>query len=194
MKCPIFFTVILAVLASAFAEEEVPEPEGARLLIAKHIHNKYLVENMDVVVKYTVYNVGNEAALEVEITDNSFPADNFVHVSGELNARIDRVPPNTNVTHTVIVKPKKYGYFNFTSAEVLYRRKEDAPRLQVAVSSEPGLAYFIAYREFDKKFSSHVIDWAAFAVMTLPSLAIPFGLWYSSKRKYEKLSKSLKKH
>ena len=55
MKYHIFLTVILAVLATAFAEEEVAEPEGARLLIAKHIHNKYLVEGMDVVVKVKYY-------------------------------------------------------------------------------------------------------------------------------------------
>jgi translocon-associated protein subunit beta len=105
-----------------------------------------------------VYNIGSVAALEVEITDNSFDPDNFAHVSGELNARIDRVPPNTNVTHTVVVRPRKPGYFNFTSAEILYRRKEDAPRLQVADSSEPGLAYFTSYKEYDKKFSSHVVS------------------------------------
>lgn len=164
--------------------------------------------------------MGNSAALEVEITDNSFHPDNFAHISGELNARFDRVAPSTNVSHTVVVRPRKYGYFNFTAAEVLYRRTEDAPRLQVAVSSEPGEGLVVAFRDYDKKFSSHVvgvylynlfgiklslifvfffffllqIDWAAFAVMTLPSLAIPFALWFSSKSKYEKLSKSSKKH
>lgn len=98
------------------------------------------------------------AALEVEITDNSFHPDHFTHVSGELNARIDRVPPYTNVSHTVVVRPRKFGYFNFTSAEVLYRRKEDAPRLQVAVSSEPGEGLIVAYRDYDKQFSSHVVN------------------------------------
>lgn len=54
MKCHIFFTVILTLLASSLSKDE-PEPEGARLLIAKHINNKYLVENMDVVVKVILF-------------------------------------------------------------------------------------------------------------------------------------------
>lgn len=109
-------------------------------------------------LQYTIYNIGNVAAFEVEITDNSFHPDHFTHVSGELNARIDRVPPYANVSHTVVVRPRKFGYFNFTSAEVLYRRKEDAPRLQVAVSSEPGEGLIVAYRDYDKQFSSHVVS------------------------------------
>lgn len=98
------------------------------------------------------------AASEVEITDNSFHPDHFTHVSGELNARIDNVPPYTNVSHTVVVRPRKFGYFNFTSAEVLYRRFQEAPRLQVAVSSEPGEGLIVAYRDYDKQFSSHVVS------------------------------------
>ncbi|XP_015601068.1 translocon-associated protein subunit beta [Cephus cinctus] len=191
MNYHFLLAAVAALLVSTCADDEY---EAARLLVSKQILNKYLVENMDIVVKYTVYNIGNAAALEVEITDNSFHPDNFAHVSGELNARIDRVPPYTNVSHVVVVRPRKFGYFNFTAAEVLYRHKEDAPRLQVAVSSEPGEGLVVSFRDYDKKFSSHVIDWAAFAVMTLPSLAIPFALWYSSKRKYEKLSKNSKKH
>ena len=108
--------------------------------------------------QYTVYNVGSAAALEVEITDNSFHPDHFAHMSGEINARIDRVPPFTNVSHTVIVRPRKHGYFNFTSAEVLYRRTEDAPRLQVAVSSAPGEGLIVSFRDYAKKFSSHVVS------------------------------------
>ncbi|CAK9805924.1 Translocon-associated protein subunit beta [Anthophora quadrimaculata] len=191
MKWHMVIAALAALIVIVHAEEE---DEAAKLLVSKQLLNKYLVENMDIVIKYTVYNVGNAAALEVEITDNSFHPDHFTHVSGELNARIDRVPPYTNVSHIVVVRPRKFGYFNFTSAEILYRSKEDAGSLQFAASSEPGEAVIVSFRDYDKQFSSHVIDWAAFAVMTLPSLAIPFALWYSSKSKYEKLLKTTKKH
>ena len=47
---------------------------------------------------------------------------------------------------------------------------------------------------FGSKFTAlFQLDWAAFAVMTLPSLGIPFLLWHSSKAKYEAIAKAGKK-
>ncbi|GLG95713.1 hypothetical protein R5R35_011743 [Gryllus longicercus] len=182
--------VFLAVLAFVSGNDE--EETGARLLVSKQILNKYLVEDKDIIVKYTLYNVGNSAALGVQLTDNSFHPDAFAVVGGQLNMKLDRIAPGTNVSHVVVVRPRKYGYFNFTAAEINYRPSEEVKELQLAVTSEPGEGLIIAFRDYDKKFSPHVLDWMAFAVMTLPSLLIPFLLWYSSKSKYEKLSKHKK--
>lgn len=49
MKRHIFLFIATVVFAAVCGDDE--EAEGARLLVAKHIHNKYLVENMDIIVK-----------------------------------------------------------------------------------------------------------------------------------------------
>lgn len=71
---------------------------------------------------------------------------------------------------------------------------EDAQEVQIGYTTDPGEGDIIPLRDFDRRFSPHVMDWAAFAVMTLPSLGIPFLLWYSSKSKYESIVKQAKKH
>lgn len=158
----------------------------ARLLLSKQIQNKYLVEGMDIVIKYGLYNIGESAAVNVLLNENGFRDEDFDVVGGQRNVKIDRIPPGTNNSHTLVVRPKKFGYFNFTSAEVQYRVSDAADdAVQVAMTSDPGQGLIISLKEYDRQFSAHILDWAAFAVMTLPSLGIPFMLWYSSKAKYE---------
>uniref|UniRef100_A0ABI7XBK8 Signal sequence receptor subunit 2 n=1 Tax=Felis catus TaxID=9685 RepID=A0ABI7XBK8_FELCA len=124
------------------------------------------------------------AALDVELSDDSFPPEDFGIVSGMLNVKWDRIAPASNVSHTVVLRPLKAGYFNFTSATVTYLAQEDGP-VVVGFTSAPGQGGILAQREFDRRFSPHFLDWAAFGVMTLPSIGIPLLLWYSSKRKYD---------
>ena len=162
---------------------------------------------MDIVVKYNVFNVGDNAATNVKIMDNGFRADDFDVVSGQLQYKLDRIAPGANSSQTVVVRPKKFGYFNFTAAEVTYSGEGGAVVL-TGLSSDPGQGVIIAARDYDRQFSAHLVsgnwdeitsesiyhcpyfqlDWAAFAVMTLPSLGIPFLLWWSSKSKYETIS------
>lgn len=182
--------VTICLLHSSYADEE----SHARLLVSKQIMNKYLVEGKDVVVEYKIFNVGGSPALNVQLSDNTFKPEDFQVVSGMLKIKIDRIAPGSNTTHTVVLRPSSSGYMNFSAAEIRYRVSEDADRDQIGYTSEPGEGGVVPFRDYDRKFSPHVLDWGAFAVMTLPSLAIPFLLWYSSKSKYEALVKQTKRH
>ncbi|XP_030753507.1 translocon-associated protein subunit beta [Sitophilus oryzae] len=186
--------LLLATLAYC-AEEKQEENLGARLLVSKQILNRYLVETKDIEVKYSIHNIGKAPAVNVQLVDNGFNTEAFEIVGGHLNTRFQRIPPESNFTHVVVVRPKRYGYFNFTSAEVTYRSSDDInAKVQVSYSSEPGEGGIVAFRDYDKKFSAHYWDWLAFALMTSPSLVIPLALWFNSKNTYEKLNKPTKKH
>jgi len=156
----------------------------ARLLVQKQLHNKYVVESMDVVLKYSVFNIGGVTATNVVLKELSISPNDF-EIIGETEVNLGRIAPDGNTTHTIIIKPLKFGYFNFTSAVVSYSSGENTQDVHHVYSSEPGEGYVAAFREFDKRFSPHFLDWAAFAIMSIPPLFIPFMLWHSSKAKYE---------
>lgn len=80
--------------------------------------------------QYTLYNVGNVAAQDVVLIDDSFPTDSFITAGGQLGVRIDRIPPGGNVSHTVVVRPTKYGMFNFSSANCHYKSSETAEEVR----------------------------------------------------------------
>jgi len=159
----------------------------ARLLVHKELLSKYLIESMDTVIKYSVYNIGGVTATNVVLKDPSLGTD--FEVIGDSDVSFGRISPQGNTSHTIVVRPLKAGYFNLTSAIVSYSSGENTQDVHSVFSSEPltaeGPVYIAAFKDFDKRFSPHFLDWAAFAVMAVPPLVIPFMLWHACKAKYE---------
>ena len=72
---------------------------------------------------------------------------------------VDRIPPGGDNGHTIVVRPKRFGGFNFTSAAVEYRTSDgEEGELQVAQSSDPGQGYILPLKEYEKQFSAHMVS------------------------------------
>ena len=165
---------------------EEPETGPARLLIEKKIMNKYLVEGKDIIVHYHVYNVGKTAAVDIRVDDLSLDPQFFAVTSGVTPFLLTRLESGSNVSHSVIYRPRDnvWGQFNFTSARVSYKSEGESVVL-TGLTSEPGQGFIVTQREFERKFSSHALDWIAFILMTLPCVLLPWLLYNKSKNKYE---------
>ena len=114
---------------------------------------------MDLVVKYGLFNIGESAAVDVSLTETGFGMDDFDVVGGQPAIKFDRLAPGANTTHALVLRPKKYGYFNFTSAEVKYRASEDEDsEIRYGYSSEPGQGLIIALKDYERQFSAHTVS------------------------------------
>lgn len=127
-----FAFLLIAAMAMATTTENGEEAR-ARLLVSKQILNKYLVEQRDIMVKYTLFNVGTGPATHVSLEDQGFPNEAFDLISGKLEVQLDRIGAGTNVTHVVVVRPRAHGYFNFTAADVSYRPVESSPTVRLEI-------------------------------------------------------------
>jgi len=177
MYCLLLFATFLV---HAFATDLESQ---AKLLATKIVDNKFIVQNRDLTIKYNIYNVGTNVANQVKLVDSTFPSGEFARVLGQLSVEWRSIPPNGNVTHVVVLKPLKSDVFNFTSAELSYIPTEGAEP-QKAFTSFPGEGFIMTETEFARKHSPHLLEWAIFALMCMPSLIIPFLLWYRSQSKY----------
>lgn len=179
--------------ASSAAAGGNEDLEDARLLVVKNILNNYLVESSDMSVKYTIYNIGNSAALSVKLEDGNFPAEKFEYVTGFSKAKWSRIPPSGNVSHTLTVRPKVSGLFNITSALISYIPSEKTGQTQYGYSSDLGEVYITTLREYNRRFASNTLYWILFGIMVSPSLVLPYFLWFSSQQKRSKSSKASNK-
>merc|ERR1711936_670838 len=180
MQYLIISALVVVMGGGAFASDLESQ---AKLLATKMISNNFLVENRDLTIKYNIYNVGTNVANQVKLTDNTFPPEYFARVLGQLSVEWRSIPPNSNVTHVVVLKPLQSGYFNFTSAELSYIPSEEASPQQ-AYTSFPGEGGIMTETDFARKHSPHLFEWGIFGLMCLPSLIIPFVLWYRSQSRY----------
>nr|CAB3266612.1 translocon-associated protein subunit beta-like [Phallusia mammillata] len=159
------------------------EDGDAKLILIKNVLNSIITEGNDLMVQYTLYNIGDGAATDVNLADSSFHESDFELVSGMTSVKWERILAGTNVSHVVIVRPLKSGAFNFTSAVVQYVASEGSDTT-FGMSNDLGELDILSLKEFKRIHASHLIEWGLFGVWCIPSIVLPYMLYYKSKSKY----------
>jgi len=176
---------IFALLGSAISDESASE---ARLVASKKTESKILAQNVDLTFSYKIYNIGGQAALNVEMKDENFGLKDekaqFEIVKGAAEASWERIEPDSSVTHEITVRPLAAGAQNITSAVFTYKGSDGGEEVTM-YSSDYGTANIIEEREYLRKHASHIQDWAVFLLLSIPSLVFPYLLYFKSKSKYE---------
>jgi translocon-associated protein subunit beta len=179
--------LLLLLVLPPFVLSQTDEDESF-LFVTKQTINRFIVQDKELTIQYGLYNSGPTTVFNVQLNDvHSFPKEKFELLSGTLSAKWERINAGANLTHVVVVKPKQSGISNSSHAIVNYRKSEKSSDAQTTYSSEIGTVYIMTGREYDRRFSSHIIDWILFTAMASPCIGFPFFLWFKSKSKYEKL-------
>lgn len=131
---------------------------------------------MDFVFEYKLFNVGDKTALKVSLDDRaSFPTQAFEIVKGLLQVRWEKIPPGGNVTHSVVVRPRTYGTFNHTAAQITYYPKEGTKEARVGFTTAPGEGNVYRLRDYERLYSSKWSAWILFFLLTTPTTLLPFA-------------------
>lgn len=83
---------------------------NGRLLVHQEVVNKQVVVGREVVVRYTIYNVGFERITNVRL-GTVFDEKLVEIVAGNRSVRFDRIERRGNISYVVVVKPKVSGPF-----------------------------------------------------------------------------------
>uniref|UniRef100_A0A914PSJ9 Translocon-associated protein subunit beta n=1 Tax=Panagrolaimus davidi TaxID=227884 RepID=A0A914PSJ9_9BILA len=183
----LIFISLLFVLASAEDAEFVTKPvlNTARLLVSKQSLSQYAVENMDYVIQYDIFNIGDQPAVQVVLDDrNSFPTQSFEIVKGLLQVRWERIAPGENVTHSITLRPRNYGVFNYTAAAASYFPNENAKEVRVVYSTAPGEGYIYRLKDYERRFSSKVGVWIVYLGAAAATIFLPYFLWNKIQTEY----------
>lgn len=178
--------ILLALIAVVYSQTD---DEESFLFVTKQTVNRFIVQDKELTIKYGLYNSGPTTVFNVNLNDlHSFPTQYYDLLVGTLNPKWERINAGANLTHVVVLKPKQSGISNSSQAIVSYQKSEKNTDVQRTYSSEIGDVYIMTTREYDRRFSSHIIDWILFTAMASPCIVFPFFLWFNSKRKYELLA------
>jgi len=181
------FTYAVVVLLSLAQCAELAAPKlKANLVIGKELSNSQVVKERDLVIKYTIYNVGDGPASEVTLTDEDITSGPFTIRSGLKSAYWPTIPAGSKSTHVLVATPSMAIKLmhNFTAAKVTYKANKDDLSQQTGTSSTPGTFEIYQSGEFSRQNNPHLVEWFLFMLICVVPLGVPYLIIKQTKSSY----------
>merc|ERR1739848_323461 len=100
------FALLAIVLAAVLALSGAAlGADRADLVVRKGVLERPAFAARDVTVEHVIFNVGNVAARNVRLVDQSWKSSDFTPVLGLSEAAWDSIAPGSNVTHVFVLRP-----------------------------------------------------------------------------------------
>jgi len=139
------------------------ESSRANLLFDKKFLTNVFALGWKVEVEYLLFNVGNEVAIDVHISDQDFVSEGskFNVTQGQADFRIGRILPGANFTVNITAIPNallEVGSFKFHPAKVTYRSRslgDEEEVLENVIRIKTTTSLFECSSRFQSRF--HVI-------------------------------------
>ncbi|KAA8492856.1 Translocon-associated protein subunit beta [Porphyridium purpureum] len=194
--------VVLGLLCSVAKGEEVVLDEdvdagsgviGAFLIGTRSFTPGVVVQEGNVTVEYVVTNVGDHAALDVELVDMTFQSSAFEVVDGGAIAlTADEVKPGETIRKNVTLLVSVPGEYGDNAKDSLYKPKSAAVSyisehnlenklvLRLASTSTLVVEDVDAYR---RRTDLHIIEWTVFLLVGALLAALPLSLSIAEQNK-----------
>ena len=131
----------------------------------------------DVNVIYTILNIGDSPATDLQITDSGIPRDQWEFTSDAADLKWSNLMPGENITHVFTVKPRISGNLRMGSSQLIYR---DASEKKIAQSTSTFWFESRSSRSIGAK--SNLGGYLLFIVASFIMIFIPFLIWFTSRK------------
>ena len=170
--------------------------EGPLLLAHKSLLDAEAVVDSPLTIQVSIFNVGDSAAYDIQLSDNQWIQDNAQVLStpthGTVHAAWPILLPGQNVTHIYLVSPLKGGAVNLedTAAVVYYSNTGTAETHTRTLSTEVQGYFSVLYAsETERKAKPHMLEWLIFVGISIASLSLPYFQWTKSRSLFYKTYK-----
>eukprot|EP00343_Euplotes_focardii_P007087 CAMPEP_0205822890 /NCGR_PEP_ID=MMETSP0206-20130828/14475_1 /ASSEMBLY_ACC=CAM_ASM_000279 /TAXON_ID=36767 /ORGANISM="Euplotes focardii, Strain TN1" /LENGTH=201 /DNA_ID=CAMNT_0053119545 /DNA_START=42 /DNA_END=647 /DNA_ORIENTATION=+ len=157
-----------------------------RVVLKRTVLNHELIAGQELIVNYKLFNLGDSAAHNVALVDDSFASDNFEAVEGLKTAEWPRIAAGESVVHSYVVKPVEVGRVLVGIAYATYEENSSGMNKRVVRTADSGEVNIIKFSDYQMRVAPHVCEWSIFAAAVVAVVVLPYLQWAKYQSGYDR--------